>query len=54
MAICGLQFVPNTNSVTGTILKNRNASNTIESTMPSVVNTATAEQPNNRTSTTRS
>jgi hypothetical protein len=34
IAICGLQLVPKTNSLTGTMPKNREASKTIDSTIP--------------------
>ena len=45
MAVCGLQVVPNRNSVGLTRLKKRRISNSSDRTMPSVVRIAISEAP---------
>jgi len=54
MAVCGLQLVPNRNSVTGTASKKRRDSNSTESKMPRVVKIATQAQLNSTPLNTRS
>ena len=54
IAVCGLQEVPNRNSIGETIEKKRNASKATEATIPMVVKTAIVEQPISSHSMTRS
>jgi hypothetical protein len=54
MAVCGLQVVPRRNSAGGTRAKKRSASDSSDSTMPTVVSTATTEQATRSTMITRS
>src|SRR6056297_1876369 len=53
-AVCGLQLVPNRNSVTGTRWKKRIDSNSTDRTIPTVVRIAISEEPIRKASASRS